>query len=243
MVVLDQKLPTTKYLSYGIWIVVTDKPLTFTLNCQSYEPKIGDIKVAPPFDIIKLNNTCKTSNKYLQLPEYFGKRSHFERSDPLQVLLKLHNISQLSIWNDSKAEFEKFRPISLPSHLSGLKEIPMQSFLRETRAYKTVNVDDNQNNSSWTFVAIITIASALAVIVIVWLMARKRNCYLTQIIGKRQANMHDLECVNVKQTPSNGEDIEMSALIEQWNVVNSSEGQQNTFRRTDALAAWTQCQK
>ena len=31
MVVLDQKLLTTKYLSYGIWIVVTDKPLTFTI--------------------------------------------------------------------------------------------------------------------------------------------------------------------------------------------------------------------
>ena len=46
--------------------------------------------------------------------------------------------------------------------------------------------------------------------------------------------MHDLESVNVKQT---------SALIEQRNVVNSSEGQQNSFRRTDALAAWTQCQK
>ena len=242
MVVLDQNLSTTKYLSYGIWIVVTDKPLTFTLNCQSYEPKIGDIKVAPPFGIIKLNNTCKASNKYLQLPEYFGKHSHFERSDPLQVLLKLHNISQFSIWNDSKAEFEKFRPINLPSHLSGLKEIPMQSFLRETRAYKTVNIDDN-NNNSWTFVAIIIVVSALAVIVIVWLMVRKRNCYLTQIIGKRQANMHDLESVNVKQTPSNGEDIEMSALIEQRNVVNSSEGQQNSFRRTDALAAWTQCQK
>ena len=67
MVVLDQKLPTTKYLSYGIWIVVTDKPLTFILNCQSYEPKIGDIKAASPFRIIKLNNTCKTSYKYLQL--------------------------------------------------------------------------------------------------------------------------------------------------------------------------------
>ena len=93
MVVLDQKLPTTQYLSYGIWIVVTDKPLTFTFNCQSYEPKIGDIKVVPPFGVIKLNNTCKAS-------------SHFERSDPLQVLLKLHNISQFSIWNDSKAEFE-----------------------------------------------------------------------------------------------------------------------------------------
>ena len=105
----------TKYLSYGIWILVTDKPLTFTLNCQSYEPMIGDIKVAQPFGIIKLYNTCKASNEYFQEPEYFGKHSHFERSDPLQVLLKLHNISQFSIWNDSKAEFEKFKPISLPS--------------------------------------------------------------------------------------------------------------------------------
>ena len=28
-VILDQKLPTTKYLSHGIWIVVTNIPLTF----------------------------------------------------------------------------------------------------------------------------------------------------------------------------------------------------------------------
>ena len=177
------------------------------------------------------------------MPEYFGKHSHFERSDQLQVLLKLHNIFQFSIWNDSKAEFEKFRPISLPSHLSGLKEIPMQSILRVTRAYKTVNVSDHRNNNGWTFVAIIIVTSALAVIVIVWLIARNRNCYLIQIIGKKKANMHDLESVNVRQTPSNGEDIEMSALIEQRNVVNNSEGQQISFRRTDALAAWIQCQK
>ena len=51
----------------------------------------------------------------------------------------------------------------MPSHLSGLKEIPMQSFLRETRAYKRVKVDDIQSNYNWTFVAIIIVASALAV--------------------------------------------------------------------------------
>ena len=55
--------------------------------------------------------------------------------------------------------------------------------------------------------------------------------------------MHDLEKVNVKQTPSHGEDIEMSALNEERTVVNNSEGQQNSFRRKDAQAAWTQCQK
>ena len=174
MVVLDQKLPMTKYLSYGIWIVVTNKPLAFTLNCQSYDPKVGDIKLTPPFGIIKLNNTCKASNKYLRLPEYFGKQSQFIRSDPLQSLLKLHNTSHFFIWNNSKTEFAKLEHISLPSHLSGLKEIPMQNFLRETRAYKTINFDDDESSNNWTLVAVILVASGFAIIVIVWLIVRKR---------------------------------------------------------------------
>ena len=240
MVVLDQKLPMTKYLSYGIWIVVTNKPLTFTLNCQSYDPKVVDIKLTPPFGIIKLNNTCKAS-KYLRLPEYFGKHSQFIRSDPLQSLLKLHNTSHFFIWNNSKTEFAKLKHISLPSHLSGLKEIPMQNFLRETRAYKTINFDDDESSNNWTLVAVILVASGFAIIVIVWLIVRKRKCYLNQIIGKRLANVHDLEKVNVKQTPICGEEMEMSALVEKRNDSNVSEGQKS-FRRTDATMAWVQSQ-
>ena len=101
--------------------------------------------------------------------------SHFERSHTLQALLKLHNISQLTIWNDSKAELKKFSPISLSPHLSGLQEIPMQSFLSETKAYNTVHVNDDRNNTNKTFVAIIIVTSALAIIVIVWIIARKCN--------------------------------------------------------------------
>ena len=33
MVVLDERLPITKYLSNGVWIIITNTPLTFTLNC------------------------------------------------------------------------------------------------------------------------------------------------------------------------------------------------------------------
>ena len=242
MVVLDQKLPMTKYLSNGIWIVVTNKPLTFTLNCQSHDPKVGDIKLTPPFGIIKLNNTCKASNKYLRLPEYFGKHSQFIRSDPLQSLLKLHNTSHFFIWNNSKTEFAKLKHISLPSHLSGLKEIPMQNFLRETRAYKTINFDDDESSNNLTLVAVILVASGFAIIVIVWLIVRKRKCYLNQIIGKQLANVHDLEKVNVKQTPICGEEMEMSALVEKRNDSNVSEGQKS-FRRTDATMAWVQSQQ
>ena len=239
MVILDQKLPLTSYLSYGLWIVVTNVPLTFTINCQSQKPKTYDIKIESPFGIIKLNNTCKASNKYLQLPEYFGKHSYFERSDPLQALLKLHNITNFSIWNDSKTNFVKLKSLKLPSHLLDLKEIPMQKFLRETGIYKSVNVDDVKSSTNWTVVAIISIASVLCIIIIVWFMLRKFKCsQMNRIIGKRWANNHDFERVNVKHPPSDGEDVEMSAILKEQNGVDDLEGQQTSFKRTDATLAW-----
>lgn len=175
MVVLDQKLPLTSYISLGLWIVVTNVPLTFTINCQSYKPKTYDIKIEPPFGIIKLNNTCQASNKYLQLPEYFGKHSYFEGSDPLQALLKLHNITIFSIWNDSKTDFVKLKSMKLPSHLLDLKEILMRNFLRETGIYKSVNVEDVKSSKNWTIVAIISIESGLCTIV--WFMLRKLSVF------------------------------------------------------------------
>lgn len=126
----------------------------------------------------------------------------------------------------------------MPAHLTGLKEIPMQSFLRETRAYEQINVDDKNTENNWTFVAVIIAASVLIIIVIVWYIARKRKYNISQIIGKRLA--YDLEGVDVKQSPSHGEDIEMFALIENRNVSNDSEGRQNSSRWTDATLAWSQ---
>ena len=239
MVVLDQKLPLTSYLSFGLWIVVTNMPLTFTINCQLYKPKTYDIKIEPPFGIIKLNNTCQASNKYLQLPEYFGKHSYFERSDPLQALLKLHNITNFSIWNDSKTDFVKLKSLKLPSHLLDLKEIPMRNFLRETGIYKSVNIEDFKSSTNWTIVAIISIASGLCTIIIVWFMLRKFKCIqMNRIIGKRWANDHDFKSVNVKHSPSDGEDVEMSAILKEQNGVDDLEGQQTSFKRTDATLAW-----
>ena len=239
IVILDQKLHLTSYLSYGLWIIVTNVPLTFTINCQSHKQKTYDIKIESPFGIIKLNNTCKASNKYLQLPEYFGKHSYFERSDPLQALLKLHNITNFSIWNDSKTNFVKLKSLKLPSHLLDLKEIPMQNYLRETGIYKSVNVDNVKSSTNWTVVAIISIASVLCIIIIVWFMLCKFKCsQMNRIIGKRWANNHDFERVNVKHSPSDGEDVEMSAILKEQNGVDDLEGQQTSFKRTDATLAW-----
>ena len=70
-----ETLPITRHLTHGSWIVTTDKPLTFTVSRGSNELKTNDLNIIPPFDIVKLNNTCKASNKYLQLTAFFGQNS------------------------------------------------------------------------------------------------------------------------------------------------------------------------
>ena len=55
--------------------------------------------------------------------------------------------------------------------------------------------------------------STLFIHIIVWLIARKTNCTLTQIIGKRLANRYDLKRVNVKQTPPSGEMLKCLLLL------------------------------
>ena len=60
-VILNQKLPMIKYLSSGVWIVMTNTNLKFTVSCQSYIAEPSDIKVKPPFGIVTFNNTCKAS--------------------------------------------------------------------------------------------------------------------------------------------------------------------------------------
>ena len=242
-VVLNQKLPLTKYMSFGIWIIINREPLTFTLNCQSYKPKDNVIRTEIPFGIVKLNNSCMAFGKHLQLSAYFGKHGAFEMSDPMYFLLKIRNISNFHIWNYSKTEFTNLKSLSLPSSLQGLKEIPMQSFIHGIKSYKTVNVN-NDDEISWSLIVIILIASVVSVITLICMIRHRRKLHFCQAIGKRLANEHDLRNVNVKRSLSNdvGEQIEMSALIDTQNVNNGSEGR-NSFKRTDASLAWAPCQK
>ena len=80
----------------------------------------------------------------------------------------------------------------------------------------------------------------LFLVLIVWLIIRKSKSFCNQIIGKRWTTTQDLEGVNVEQTPTKGEKIEMSVLQTEGNVNNAFEGQIDAFRRTDAAMAWSQ---
>ena len=172
------------------------------------------------------------------MPECFGVRSQFEMTDPLQVLLIMSNLSKFSILNNSKDDLIKLEKLELPSHLSGLKQIPLQRLFHETRALESVDFDYSRNNFNWTYVTAILIASVCLIIIIVLVLRYKAKC-MNQIVGKPLTNDHDHKRVNVKGSSSYGEEeIEMSAILHDQTVSNRSEGQENPFRQTDATLAF-----
>ena len=94
-------------------------------------------------------------------------QSQFERSDPLQILLRMRNLSQFSMLNNSKVDLIKLEKLELPSHLSGLKQVPLQSLFHETRAFESVDFDYSRNNFNWTIVTVILIASVCFISIMV----------------------------------------------------------------------------
>ena len=235
-VILNVRLPKAKYLSNGIWIIITNQHLVFTVSCHSNVATPSNININPPFGLVTLNNSCKASNKYLQLSEYFQKSSIFDIADPMQSLLKLHNISELVIWREFKTHFENLSTIILPSHLNDLKEIPLQSFIHEMRAYKNIKVHDKQTG---TFViTIIVIVSIIAFIITVVCIIKKFSLIN---FCKKVANLHEHENTDSKHPPStDGEDVPLSATRLCEDVIHISEGQTiNPPRQTDATLAWT----
>ena len=92
--------------------------------------------------------------------------SQFKRTDPLQILLRKRYLSQFSIFNNSKDDLIKLEKLELPSHLSGLQQIPLQRLFHETRAFESVDFDYLQNNVNWTFVTVIIIASVRFITII-----------------------------------------------------------------------------
>lgn len=52
-------LPLANYISYGSWLVTTDKPLRFAIACQdSKYTTTSNKNINPPLDILTLNESC-----------------------------------------------------------------------------------------------------------------------------------------------------------------------------------------
>ena len=130
-VIMKQKLPLAKYLSHGIWAIVTHENLQLTLSCRSSSKLSISIEIHPLFGILTDNNDYLASNKYMSLPGHFDKNSYSEMSDVLKSLLRLTNISHYILRQQAQNKLKGVGKIEIPSHLLNLKEVPMQTLYME----------------------------------------------------------------------------------------------------------------
>ena len=86
IVVLNRKLPLARYLTSGIWLIVTNENLNFTVICQSGDTGSKEVHVEVPLGILHLNNTCRALG-------FFDRSSTFEKSGVLKPLLKLRKMT------------------------------------------------------------------------------------------------------------------------------------------------------
>lgn len=240
-VVLHQKLPSAKYLSSGIWIVVTNEKLKFTISCQSRGTESSEVNVKPPFDILYLNNTCKASNKYLRLLGHFDKSSTFTKSDDLKSLLKLRNVTKFNIGRKFKNNFENSTKIEIPSHLLNLKEVPMQTFIHGIRHLGKVKTE---TKSFWTFinVAIIILFILMGSIILFYILRFKCKSSHSLCL-RRSVDEHETSVTVLKLPTDNDVKCQTAVDIEQSVPLNSESGSitskdQKFLRQTDALLAW-----
>ena len=123
--------------------------------------------------------------------------------------------------------------MTLPPHLANLTETPMQNFLHEVSMYEDTDFGTCKiDNVNWTIVGLLVGATVVFMIIIVWVLKHRMQCKpLHRSVGKHLANVHDLEGVNEKQSPSTAEDIEMS-VVKNRQTVNNGDEEQQIFKRT-----------
>ena len=225
-----------RYLSSGIWLIVTNGNLKFTVNCQSSDTESKEVHVKAPFGILHLNNTCRASNRCLRLIGFFDRSSTFEKSNAFKSLLKLRKMTQFDIvqkFQKKKKKIENVSRIHIPLHLLQLKEILMQTFIHGTRHLSTVNI---KHKTFWTFtnVVLINLFATIGVIIAMYINKFKlksyHSCCLKRTVGERET------AVIVLKLPTKN--------FEEEYVSHNSGGGSTAYKdqtflgQTDAVMAW-----
>ena len=236
-VILNQRLPFAKYLSSGIWLVVTNENLKFTVSCQSGQIETTELIVKSPFDILTLNNTCRATNKYLRLLDHFDKSGTFKAVDALKSLLKLQNMTHFNIGRKAKSTFENSSHVKVPSHLLNLKEIPMPMFMHGIRHMHKIN---KAQTSFWTFANIALIVLFTVICVIIGIYTIKRyNKSSHSFCLKRTVGGHEtaVTVLNLPTQDVRSNDMEESAPLNSKSGSSTNKAQ-SFLGQTDAVLAW-----
>jgi len=155
----DTQLPYAEYITNGVWVVVTPKPLRLSITCKrenNLESSWSTIN--PPFDIITIPQGCTAINDLITLSATFDYKSTVTITDDfVQIMKKTLNISSLSIWKDYNEKLIDYGPIEIPKTLPSVGFIPMDSLLNEVELAREYSTKKKFNMLSFFTTGVVTL--------------------------------------------------------------------------------------
>ena len=115
---LNAMLPQAVYIPDGNWLIVANKPLSFTVMCL-----VGDneqLKTSPPISTLQLGPACEAYADGVTLPPFYHAESQYGHAWQREALLTLQNTSAFSIWTP----LDRVLNDTLLVTLSDLPELP-----------------------------------------------------------------------------------------------------------------------
>ena len=95
-VIPNSLLPKATYGFDGIWIIVMQVELSFSIVHKNYTKVILP---KPPISVLSLEMGCSAFNDYMTLRPYYHKESTYIILDIYSELIQLNNKPQNNLWN------------------------------------------------------------------------------------------------------------------------------------------------
>lgn len=188
-VITGQKLPKAMYINHGMWVLINTRSLRFALTCPESSFEGQAIKTSPPFDVVKLPQSCSASGDFVNLNAYYQDESNLIiQDDMLSILRNTMNTSSINMWKEFSERLPLLNKTELPKDLTSLRSIPLESLIDKIQSARRIKASKNKSWPNYYYLIIGFVMSLISGILI-YAICRIKTCKLIGLPRARFASI------------------------------------------------------
>ncbi|MEW8543129.1 MAG: hypothetical protein AB2693_06300, partial [Candidatus Thiodiazotropha sp.] len=166
-------VPQAIYIADGLWIIISQKELRFSVTCQKSNSALKSLIIKPPLDVVAVNSKCEASNDYLSLMPYYMSETKQEITDEFVSMVKENlNITSNTLWKPFLQNITHYKHTRIPNKLKSIKSIPMDSLIEELHMLRPMKPEIEIPN--WAY-GLISLGIALLVGIAIFVYCKYKH--------------------------------------------------------------------
>ena len=154
-------VPQAIYIADGLWVIISQKELRFSVTCQKGNSTSKSLIIKAPLDVIAVDSKCEASNDYLSLMPYYMSETTQEITDGFVSMIKENlNITSNALWKPFLQNITHYKHTIIPSTLKSIKSIPMDSLIEQLHMLRPMEPEIDIPN--WAY-GLISLAVAILI--------------------------------------------------------------------------------